>query len=242
MFIPTVTLADIDLGTRETPFVYDPENERLNQLKRESVDSVASTFSTNSTIFVDVDVSRQIVGYYCGPASAYMLLKGLGVTVPSSTKTLPFFNGCPSNCPYPTVTHVCQQSYTSPQITLANSMGMGYDCDFIMLRNAINSRLPNNYYSYQYASTETAVRNAIVVSINSNHPSLGWVYANKLSWYSGSSFGGHYVVFYSYVSTSDKAGIADPNYNTQYGGKHLESISSLTNAMYRANSAANILW
>lgn len=132
--------AAIDTGTKETPIITDIENI-LRNLQKEAMASKANRAAASYQ--ASITVYPQITGYYCGPASAYSILRSWGVNVPSSTKTLAFFNGCPSSCPYPNVNHICVQSYTSPQVTLADSMGVGYaGADFIMLKNEINSRLP----------------------------------------------------------------------------------------------------
>lgn len=44
--------------------------------------------STRATYSVSVTPVRQIVGYYCGPASSYILLKTLGINVQSTTRYL----------------------------------------------------------------------------------------------------------------------------------------------------------
>jgi len=253
--IPTVALADaeqqtgnaevafgIDLGTRETPKIFDPENDLLIQKKTEEGKRILAD-GTRVLHSASVTVYPQIVAYYCGPASAYMVLKSWGVNVTSTTQSLSFFNGCPSNCPYPSTPHTCYQSYTSPQITLANSMGVSYaGADFIQLKTEINSRLPVNYYAYQYVNTSTQLKTALVVPLSSGHPDLIWVCANKLPRYSTTTFTGHYVVGYSYNTTTETVGIADPHYSPTYGGKYIVPLSTLLNAMYRSNGAANILW
>ena len=234
-----VGFADIDTGTKETPQVVDVENERMNEQKERAVprSTRATYYSTNVTVY------PQITGYYCGPATAYSLLRNWNVSVPSTTKTLSFFEGCPNNCPYPSVAHVCVQSYTSPQITLADSMGVGYSgADFIMLRNEINERLPSNYYSYTTITSDSALSHALITTLDSDHTLIGWVYASDLDRYAGSGFGGHYVNFYSYNTTTGKVGIADPNYMATYGGKYTEDLTTLREAMYRSSGVVNLLW
>lgn len=58
--------------------------------------------STRTKYSVSVTPVRQIVGYYCGPASSYILLKTLGINVQSTTRYLYFFcaDESNSNCPY----------------------------------------------------------------------------------------------------------------------------------------------
>lgn len=94
-----------------------------------------------TTVSVSMGHTRQIVGYYCGPASVQNTLAAFGVTVPSTTKSLYFYqaNESASNCPYPNVNHTHYKSYTSPQITLANEMGTTYSgTDFAKLVTALN--------------------------------------------------------------------------------------------------------
>ena len=96
----------IDMGTKETPTVFDPENELINKKKTEAalelrILELKTSYTANVTVY------PQIVGYYCGPASAYMVIKSWGFNVPSTTRALFVFNGCPANCPYPSTPHTC---------------------------------------------------------------------------------------------------------------------------------------
>ena len=115
-----------NLGAYDDSPAFDYQNYLRNIEKEKAMNQNVSVMRT---AFVSVPMTRyaQIVSYYCGPASAYMVIKSLGVSVPSSTKSLYFFDGCQTLCPYPTVTHQCYKSYTSPQVTLANEMGTTFN-------------------------------------------------------------------------------------------------------------------
>lgn len=122
-------------------------------------------------------------------------------------------------------------------------MGVGYSgADFIMLKDEINSRLPIKYYSYTTVNDDDSLNRKLSSTLKLDHALIGWVYANKLDHYSGSSFGGHYVNFYSYNLKNSTVGIADPNYMTTYRGKYTEDLTTLRQAMYRSSGTANILW
>lgn len=123
--LSVTAFATQNLGAYDDSPAFDYQNY-LRNLEKES--KINQNFSVMREGFVSVSVTRypQIVSYYCGPASAYMVLKSLGISVSSSTKSLYFFDGCQSSCPYPRVNHQCYKSYTSPQVTLANEMGTSF--------------------------------------------------------------------------------------------------------------------
>ena len=235
----------MDTGTKDTPIVFDPENDLRNQQKEQAAALINPNMRTFYTTYVSV--AKQITEYYCGPASAYMVIKAWDGNVPSTTRSLAFFQGCPGNCPYPNVPHTCYQSYTSPQITLVDEMNMGYGgADFIMLKSALNNHIGTNYYSYKSIPGTTAglntLKSYIASTLSGDYPLIAWVKANQLDRYSDTTFQGHYVCVYSYDSSTGLVGIADPHYMSNYGGKYTEDVSTLHSAMYKSDGSANLLW
>ena len=124
--------------------------------------------STRTIYSVSVTPVRQIVGYYCGPASSYILLKTLGINVQSTTRYLYFFcaDESDSNCPYPYVDHTHYKSYTSPQITLADSMGTNYNgTGMSSMKTVINNRQSIHDYSLTRVPSNINQANEIDVNI-----------------------------------------------------------------------------
>lgn len=237
-----------NLGAYDDSPAFDYQNYLRNLEKEREMNQKISVMRA---AFVSVPMTRyaQIVSYYCGPASAYMVLKSLGISVSSSTKSLYFFEGCQTSCPYPGLTHQCYKSYTSPQITLANSMSTGYGgTGFTSLKNTINSYLENTYYSLCTISNDssgtTNLVNKVSSTLEDDHPLIAHVNAKKLNRYSGTAgqtFGGHYVCIYSINVTTGSVGISDCNYYSGLGGNYTENKDTLRQAIayYSSN---NLMW
>lgn len=247
--LSVTAFATQNLGAYDDSPAFDYQNY-LRNLEKES--KINQNFSVMREGFVSVSVTRypQIVSYYCGPASAYMVLKSLGISVSSSTKSLYFFDGCQSSCPYPRVNHQCYKSYTSPQVTLANEMGttISNGTGFSSLKNVVNSYIGNNYYSLctisNSSSGTTTLVNKVSSTLEDDHPLIAHVDAKKLNRYSGTAgqtFGGHYVCIYSINVTTGSVGISDCNYYTGLGGNYIEDKDTLRKAIafYSSN---NLMW
>lgn len=235
--------ADINLGAKDEAIPQDPKNEVRNQEKENEL-QVMPLYDPDAEYIVSVPVEKQITGYYCGPAAANCVLRSKKVNVPSTSKSnVPFFKGCPNNCPYPNVTHTCVANYNSPQVTLANSMGTTVDGTTISeISKVLNSRLGGNHYTYASTTSEEDLSKKIKADLKSGYPLIVWVNAKKLDRYQGSSFSGHFITLYQYSEKNKLVSISDPNYYAKYGGKYAESLNTLHRAMVRSNGAPNIVW
>ena len=239
--------AEINLGAYDNNDVVDFENYTRNLEKEKNMRN--NPISRTATPSVSITRYPQIVSYYCGPASAYMVLKSLGKSVTSSSATLCFFDGCPDSCPYPGVNHTCRKQYTDPQITLANAMGTNYSgTGFAVLKNTINSYLGTSYYALctieNTSAGTTNLVNKASSTLEDDHPLIAHVYAKRLNRYSGSAgqtFRGHYICIYSVNVNTSNFGISDCNYYSGLGGTYGETGDTLRNAIayYSSN---NLMW
>lgn len=243
-----ITFAEIDLGTMvDVNEKNNVSNIILNNEKERIMFSKLNDRSVYNS--VPIEIYPQIVSYYCGPASAYMVIKSLGYSVASSTDNLYFFEGCQTDCPYPLVHHICYKSYSSPQITLANAMNTSYSGTTISaITNTVNNKIGSSYYAYYTIANTTAgttdLINKTSSTLEDEHPLIAWVSAKKLNHYSGNagqSFGGHYICIYSCNTSNSYIGISDCNYYNGLGGTYLESAATLRSAMYRSGNA-NLVW
>lgn len=205
--------------------------------------------STRTIYSVSVTPVRQIVGYYCGPASSYILLKTLGINVQSTTRYLYFFcaDESDSNCPYPYVDHTHYKSYTSPQITLADSMGTNYNgTGMSSMKTVINNRQSIHDYSLTRVPSNinqaNSLKTKLMSTFDANSPCILWVEARILNEYSGHDFGGHYILANSLNTTSNTIGIVDPNYYTHISTTYTESVNTVLNAIWDNGYGGNIIW
>ena len=236
-----------NLGAYDDSYVFDYQNYLRNIEKEKAMNQNVSVMREG---FVSVSITRypQIVSYYCGPASAYMVIKSLGFTVPSSTESLYFYKECQTGCNY-NYEHQCYKSYTSPQITLANEMGttINNGTGISSLKNTINSYIRSNYYSIctipNDSSATTTLTNKIYLTLKDNHPLIAHVDAKKLAHYKGvgQSFGGHYVCIYSINTAAGNIGISDCNYYPGLGGIYTENKDKLKDAIVHYSSN-NLIW
>ena len=243
------SFAEIDLGTQITAEdFYDAQNAALDQAKEQSLNQ--KRISSRATYFsVPVTIYPQIVSYYCGPASAYMVIKSLGYSVAKSEDMLYFFEDCQTSCPYPLVPHTCYKKYKDYQVTLADEMETSYDGTSISdLKDTINDYIENNYYvCHTVANTSagtTDLVNKVSSTLEDDRPAVCWVEARDLDHYSGSagqSFGGHFVCISSINVNTLLVGIKDCNYYSGLGGTYTEDADTLRAAMYHSG-ANNLIW
>lgn len=239
---------ETDLGTiNDTDYVM-PLSEKQIMIERERL--AMQYFSARNTAksgYAAVNVTRfpQITGYYCGPASAQIVINSFGISIPSATRTLCFFNLSELNgiCPYQGVPHTCVASYTSPQITLADEMGTTCGgTTFSNLKNAINERVRGLYaYGLSAATTTAQLRSYIYSALSEGAPCIAYVTASNLPNYP-SGFSGHYVVIYK-IDNSDTVRICDCNYYVEARNTpeptYPVSLSDLLNAL---KPGYNIMW
>lgn len=206
-----------------------------------------------TTVSVSMGHTRQIVGYYCGPASVQNTLAAFGVTVPSTTKSLYFYqaNESASNCPYPNVNHTHYKSYTSPQITLANEMGTTYSgTDFAKLVTALNKYQRDWGYSAAHIDDTVNATNIdnlakkVKLSLRNGAPVVMWVQADLLQQYQGKGkWSGHYLCGEAYNDANDVMTISDPNYYSKIAVRYTETASSIVNAIWvNSSTNGNLIW
>ena len=237
-----------NLGASDDSPAFDYQNY-LRNLEKEKAMNQNFSVMREGLVSVPLACYPQIVSYYCGPASAYMVIKALGFSVSSSTESLYFYEECQTGCNY-VYQHQCYKSYTSPQVTLANEMGTTIDSgtNVLSLKNTINSRIGSNYYSFCTVSNNnsgtTTLMNKVYLTLKDDHPLVAHVYSKYLDHYSGNigqTFGGHYVCIYSINTAAGKIGISDCNYYPGLGGVYTEDKDVLRKAIAHYSSN-NLIW
>lgn len=219
-------------GAPDEPPIYDAENERRNAEKELEM-MLSPAYDPDAEPFVSVTFQKQITSYYCGPACGATVLDALNVSIPSSSASLPFFEECLTECPYPSVTHTCVKTYNSPQVTLGSAAGTnsGYATTSTALKNIINSKLSTNYYAAASVSSASNLAQRLTATLMDGHPVILGVQAHLLDKYP-SGWGGHYIVVYGYDSDTETVYILDPNYDNRYNGFYTETLSTVYNALF----------
>ncbi|MFA9381473.1 MAG: C39 family peptidase [Acetanaerobacterium sp.] len=238
----------IDLGTKAGEDVLSPAEGALVAQKENQL-YLQRRAATAAAYDIYVPVSRQIVGYYCGPAAAYMVIHSFGESVSSKTRSLYFYieGECDDNCPYPGVEHEHYKSYTSPQITLADEMDTDYGGTSITsVKNTINDYVSGFYYALKYIECDPSSESELVSKISSTlsygHPLVVWVEARLLHEYHNADFGGHYVGIEGINTSDGTIDIADPNYYTAISTHYTEDIDDVLYAIWDNGSTGNLIW
>ncbi len=243
----------LDLGTKD-----EEENltaaEQAEKAQREA-EAIANFNPNLRTLYsVYVPASRQIVGYYCGPAATYMMLRAQGVTVSSSTKSLYYFlnNENDSNCIWNTWPHSHYASYTSPQITLANNLGTTFSgTSMSSMRTVLNNRGSHGYtlsFVADNTSSANTFKSYVTSALYMDAAPAMWVEARLLQAYIdagsiGQTFGGHYVCINSLDTSSNTVGVTDPNYWTGINTNYTEKVDKVLLAIWNTGSGSgNLLW
>ena len=250
LIFAVTSYANINLGVYEGFEPTDPINDLRNAEKERQL---LTKENFTRALYYSVPIARfeQITGYYCGPASSYMVIDAWNYSVPSTSANLYFFkNGeNENNCEYSGVNHVCYDTYNSPQITLANLMGTTYTGTNISnMKNVINTYINNNYYTVcnipNTSAGSSSLSSKILSTLQDGHPLIAKVHAKLLNRYSGSAgqtFEGHFVCIYSLNSNSLSVGISDCNYYGNLGGFYTEDLDTLRTAMGFYTSY-NLMW
>ena len=247
--LSVTAFATQNLGAYDDSPAFDYQNYLRNLEKEKAMNQKFSVMRAAS-VSVPMHCYSQIVSYFCGPASAYMVLKSLGFSVSSSTKSLYFYKECQTGCNY-VYQHQCYKSYTSPQVTLANEAGTGFGgTGTSSLKDTINSHLGTNYYSIcsvsSTSSNSPSIGSKIYSTLSDGYPLIALVNAKSLDHYGGSNvgqtFGAHYVCIYSINVTTGKVGISDCNYYPGFGGNYIEDKDVLQNAIAETKSTYNLIW
>lgn len=240
----------INLGADENSATQPTEEQRESSERKAAI--ARSLPQARSATDINLYGYKQIVGYYCGPAAALTAINHLGGSVASTTKTLNFYiaNESNSNCPYPNVTHTHSKSYTSPQITLATSLGTTYNGTGIgNILTVINNR--QSSYGYDGAHIDDTVNSSnksnlgtkLNYALTNDAPPILWVEARLLENYNGANFGGHFICVTAYDSTSETVGVVDVNYYSSIPTYYDESAASIVGAIWcNSTTNTNILW
>lgn len=220
-------------GASDLPPVYDPENERRNTEKEIEM-MISPAYDPDAEPAVTVTRQAQITSYYCGPASAAIVLDALNAFVPPSKETLSFSSSCPNSCSR-YISHLCSQTHNNAQVTLGKNMQVTpTDAPTSAeVKNAVNQYLPSNYYSASYVSSANNLAQKLTTTLCDGHPVILGVIAYKLPYYNNNQYyEGHYVVVDEYDPTSERVHIVDPNYHPNYGKEYWQDLDDVYNALF----------
>ena len=244
-------------------------NAARNAQKEAALEQFESTLNPYQRLsyHMDVPYEPQITSYCCAAAAAVQAYLGYKsspdhnpLALASSTDTLWFSYECSlenGDCDK-YGTHTCQRSYTSPQVTMINEIGvtMQNGASIDALTNGLN-KYTEDWYSYTRVQETQDGKNTLIkrirYDITQDAPLTLWVNASRLTRYEGLQFFGHYINASGIDSvTQDADGnyscgdiyITDCNYDSDLGNKYTVEVGNLLYAMQSSNPVGlpNLVW
>lgn len=170
------------------------------------------------TATLSVPILQQEQTNYCGPASALMVARYLGLV-----------------------------SSTYSQDSMASLIGMSGGVTSGKIVTALNGLIATNNYSYNYEVAYTSVAsfsNSIIYSLDNNKPMIFSV--KVMPDYTAPS--GHFVALKGYIAPVSGSGysvsqikINDPHYNNEFYGEHTFSYSDMLYACCTNDKTGNMV-
>lgn len=231
------------------PYV-EQQNKELLAKKLKDLEEMDQYPSARRVYSVNMPVYSQETYYYCGPASAQMLLKAAGFDVISTSKDLDKKVLHGSN----------KQTITSPQVTIASKMSvpptaaemamalnkfMTGDQDYrpLLEKWCRDNVIDEDFYVADKCTSKNLIGPRIKRSLGEGYGTGILVNAYKLKRYANNTaFGGHFVCIDYYADTSELVGIKDCNYDKRYGGSYTEDLDTVVAAMASVSGPTNIIW
>ena len=168
--------------------------------------NIASPCSSSSN-YLSVPLYKQETTYYCGPASAKMV-----------------------------ISYVTGTSYSQSTLAASMGTNSSDGTYVYKMENELNKRIGSGSYEY-ISTSEYYFSSSLVYSIDKGKPVVCHVMTGGLPNYNGSSNSGHYIVatgYYIAFSGATSTAVCnynDPHYNSNYYGRYTCTIDDMNDAI-----------